>query len=246
MKNIFIFFVTLPLVTHPLFLKGQGQILNSNYLTTRYSLERMATVGVNSNSILPGLPLPPPDLVGNPFLNDTYNTTNLLLYNNEVITNIPCKLNLLQDELYLLTKQGLRVIEGNKIKSFASQDSLTKVNHTFINAQEFKSSNNAPLRGFFEILYDAPFALLKRNEAYIIESNYNVALNVGSRDNKIKKTYKYYYLMDGVTTEIPKKSITKIFSDKKTEVDNYIKLNNLNLKDERHLILVFEYFNQLK
>ena len=224
---------------------GQGQILNSNYLTTRYSLERISTEGIGNNSILPGLAPPSGELVGDPFLTLTFNSGNYVLYDGTVVRNVPGKLDILRNEIYFKTAKGIRVFDGQKVKSFWYSDSLTSTPHTFINSREFNQRENDPEVGFLEIIQDGPVALLKKSKAYIIKSNYNQALNVGSRDDKIKKTYKFYYWADEVLNELPKKTLTKIFGDKKNQVDDYIKVNNLDIREQKHLKLIFEYANTL-
>mgnify|MGYP003576835797 CR=1 FL=1 len=220
-----------------------GQMLNSSYLTARYSLDRISAGGVSNNSVLPGLPMPPPELIGDPFLSLHYNTGNYLLYDNNVLNNVPSKLDLLRNEFYFITSRGVRVFDGGNVKSFSIKDSLTSQAISYINARELKYEDNTFGSGFYAIIYDAPFALLKKTEAQIIKSNYNAALNVGARDDRIKKFTNYYYLVDGIVRKLPKKSITQIFGAAKADVDSHIKLNDLNLKEESHLKLAFEYYN---
>jgi hypothetical protein len=220
---------------------------NKNYISNRYSLERMSGVGAGSTAVLPGLPMAGAEVVGDPFSKPNFSQTSALFYNDRVFNGISAKLNLLSDEFYFQTKEGVRVLGGDQIKSFTFTDSLTKKVSTHINGKEFKTSAGIPHKGFFEILYDAEMALLKKTEAYITKANYSVALNVGSKDHKVNKKVIYYYLSGDVVEELPAgKALTSIFGDQKSKVDKYIKINQLNLKDERHLGLVFEYYNQSK
>ena len=222
-----------------------AQNANKNYLSNRYSLERMGTVGAMSNSVLPGLPMASPDVVGDPFSKPHFSLISALLYNDQVINGVPAKHDLVSDEFYFQTKQGLRSLSGHQIKSFSFVDSITQKKSVYINAKDFQSKAGTPHKGFFEILYDGEMALVKKTEATVKMANYNITLNVGNRDHQVLKKVEYYYLTGDAAELVPgPKTLTTLFGDQKAAVDKYIKINQLNLKDERHLMLVFEYYNQ--
>jgi hypothetical protein len=233
MKRILLFGFLLILI------KSQAQSSDKLYLSNRYSLERMGSLSTNTNSV-PGLPAPNPEVIGDRFSKTHFALTNAVLYNEQTITALPAKYDLLHDEFYFQTKQGLRVIAGRQIKSFSFSDSLTQKISYYINAKEFKTNTGSLHAGFFEILFDGSMALLKKQTATVQQANYHVALNVGRLDHQISKKTEYYYLKDDVAMPLPKKSVTTIFGDKKVAIDKYIKINQLNTKDERHLILIFE------
>ena len=224
---------------------GLSQV-DKSYLSNRYSLERMGSLSTGTNSVLPGLPASSPEVMGDPFLKPNQAMGILLLYNDQVFKDVYSKYDLIHDDLYFFTKQGTRVVAGTQVKSFILTDSLTRKLSTYINAKEFKMASGAPLIGFFEILYDGHTALLKRIEATINKANYNVALSVGRRDHTIAKKIIYFYLTGNVATELPAKKLTTIFGNQQEKIDRFIKVNGLNVKDERHLILVFEHYNQLE
>lgn len=226
-------------------ISAASQSESKSYLSNRYSLERIGSVNPGTNTVLPGLPLPPPDLIGDPFLQKHYGESNFLLYTDRSFGGLYAKLDLLHDLFYIKTNDGVRVLEGPRVKSFTFRDSLTNKSTTYINGHEFKGESGVSLSGFFEVLFDAPISLIKKTEAHVVKSNFNATLNVGKRDDQIKKTTEYYYLKDGAAALVPAKSLTKIFGEKKPEVDRFIKINNLNPKDERHLILIFEHYNGL-
>lgn len=224
---------------------GIAQNSGKTYLSTRYSLERMGTID-NSNTVLPGLPPAAPDVIGDPFSKSNFSETTALLYNDQTISKVHSKYDMMHDDFYILTKQGIRVMPGHLVKSYSYVDSISKKKSTYINAKEFKSPSGAPYAGFFEIVYDGSTALLKKTEASIQKANYHVALNVGRQDHHVNKKSEYYYLLNNITEKLPAtKNITEIFTNKKDSVEKFIKINQLNLKDERHLILIFEYYNQI-
>jgi len=223
-----------------------GQSTDKNYLSNRYSIERMGTVGQASVAVLPGMAASTPDIIGDQFLKSNFGLTTAIMYNNQVLDQVNLKYDLLHNDFYIQSKQGLRVLSGEHVKSYTLIDSITKKESMFINAKEFKSGNGTAYLGFYEILIDGKMALLKKTTAKIVKANYNATLNVGKRDHQIKKEIEYQYLSNDVVLQLPTtKSLTSIFGDSKALMDKYIKVNQLNLKDERHLKLVFEHFNSL-
>lgn len=222
-----------------------GFAQNKSYLSNRYALERMGTLNVGTNPVMPGLPMAAPEVMGDPYIKKNQSLGTVLLYNDQVFRGMYTKYDLLQDEFYFFTKQGIRVVNGNQVKSFVFQDSLTQKESTYINAKEFKLKSGVPLIGFFEVVFDGQTALLKKTDAIVIKANYNVALSVGRKDHTITKKTAYYYLMDNFINELPEKKITSIFEEQQGKMDKFIKVNQLNLKDERHLSLLFENYNQI-
>ena len=221
-----------------------AQSNDKTYLSNRYSLERMGSMGANSNSVIPGLPPAPPEVIGDPFSKRNFATTKALLYNDQNISGVQAKYDILHDDFYIQTKQGLRVLSGHQVKSYSFIDSLTKKESTYINGKEFKSGNGTAYTGFFEILSYGKMAFFKKTEASIQKANYHVALNVGRQDHQVNKKSEYYYLKNDIVEKLPNvKNFTSIFGDQKASVDKFIKVNQLNIKDERHITLLFDHFN---
>jgi hypothetical protein len=217
---------------------------DKTYLSNRYALERMGTVGANSNGVIPGLPPAAPEVIGDPFSKRNFAITRALLYNDQTINGVQAKYDILHDDFYIQTKQGLRVLPGHQVKSYTFTDSISKKESTYINGKEFRSGNGTAYSGFFEIVYDGEVALFKKTEASVQKANYHVALNVGRQDHQVNKRSEFYYLSNDKVEKLPNvKGLTTIFGDQKPMVDKFIKTNQLNLKDERHLAGVFEYYN---
>jgi hypothetical protein len=222
-----------------------SQSQDKNYLSNRYSLERMGAINPNSNSVLPGLPAVNPEVIGDPFLKSHFSLTSALLYNDQTLNGIQSKYDLLHDDFYIQAKQGLRVLSGYQVKSYTFIDSITKKSSTYINAKEFKTGNSNPLKGFFEIVFDGKMAYLKKTDASVQKANYHVALNVGRQNHEVSKKIEYYYLVNDIVEKLPTaKHLTTIFGEHQAVMEKFIKVNQLNLKDERHISLMFEYYNQ--
>jgi hypothetical protein len=219
---------------------------NSNYLHTRNVLERLSTrsFGITSAGV-PTLPMAAPEVKGDVYLTPTFNLSLFQLYDSDqLVEGFYAKLDIQKNEFDLMTKQGVRVLAGKKVKAFACLDSLTQKKSNFINAREWKWEQDVPLEGFLKILSDGQLLLVKRTEVIFRKADYNAALNVGSRDHKYLKKDHLYYISGDIIRKLPgKKDFTKIFGDRKEEMDKYIRTNQLNIHKESDLITLFNYFN---
>jgi hypothetical protein len=86
--------------------------------------------------------------------------------------------------------------------------------------------------------------LLKRSELHTKKANYNVALDVGSKDTKLYLKDVFLYAKDKELIRVKgKDDILKASGDRATEVESYMKVNKLNINKQPGLVKVFEFMN---
>jgi hypothetical protein len=187
---------------------------------------------------------PDSKVVGSPYLNDDWRSTNIILNGNENINNYLVKYNIHSDMLEIKVNDEVRGLEGNKVKSF-SFVLADQSYRTFLRASNFESVEE--LSGFVEVLEEGKIALLKKLSVTIIRPDYSVQLNVGSRDTRIVQKETFYYSDEKSIWEVPtsKKKLLKLFEDQKDRVSEFIETNNINLKNEDELRSVFSFYNNL-
>lgn len=232
-----------------LFLHASSFAQTDSYLHNRYALERIISstselywggIKTFSASTLPV------GTVGDIYLTSTFNISAFQLYEGgKVIEGYPCKLDLRLNEFDIKTKEGIKVLPGKLVKSFIYDDSVTNQRHNFVNASEWKSANGATLSGFLEILADGKIKLVGYTELVFLKADYNVAKDVGNKDNRYIKKEKYFYIADNSINPLPKKKeLLTIFGDQKESLQQYISKENLNVKNTDDLIKLFSYYNQ--
>jgi hypothetical protein len=150
-----------------------------------------------------GIEVPPGSIVGDPYLNQEWRSANLLLYKQDkVIINVPVRLDVYNFGLEVKTNEGIRFIDGAMVKNFECRDLPERESKLYINTKEY-SSMQPHLSGFFEILSEGKQQLLKLTVVRIKKPDYNVALNVGSRDTKIYKVTNYYLANESGLYKLP-------------------------------------------
>jgi hypothetical protein len=112
----------------------------------------------------------------------------------------------------------------------------------FINVQTYKNEGTA-MSGFFQVLVDGSLPLFKKTEISIQKANYVKEFDTGSRDEKIHKKEIFYYADQNDVFKVPKKKLTAIFKEHIQEMDQFIKVNDLNPKDAIDLQRIFEKYN---
>lgn len=229
------------------FVKAQNSAI-PNYVRAVNALERLSdSNGLGTNEMVYGIPLPPGKVIGDTYLSTSWKKSVILLYKeNKLLEGYQVRYDVQADELEVKTSKGIKVLKGRAIKSFMWIDSLRTDPYYFVNAADYKT-DGAPLAGFFEVLVDGPTPLFKKTRLAMKKANYNVALNVGSRDDQILKVHEYFVARSGKVTEIPssRKKIAAVFSPKEEDIAKYMNANDLSVRKETDLVHIFQFYNSL-
>lgn len=220
-----------------------------NFMHDRYLIERMSNpeVLLKSGGTVQTLPMAPPDVLGSERLYDYYNLASFLLNDSTLLEAVPARFYVLSNEFEIKTKQGPRALKGDKVKSFVWIDSASRNPQYFVNMKEFKRENGVSGTGFMQILTEGNITLLKQTEILFKEANYHVALNVGNRDHEFIRRTNLYYLKGDTFQPLPsRKKLLSIFPDKQAELQKFVKLNQLDLGNEHHILALIGFYNKIK
>ncbi len=106
----------------------------------------------------------------------------------------------------------------------------------------FPSIGNFTKDNYFQVIVKGKFSLLKKEENLVSERT-----AVGTPSVRYFQKIPRYYIYDGAKMSIVKtdsKSIAPALNVKKEDMDRYAKENNLNLKNDSDLKIIFEYFSK--
>ncbi|MFM8744440.1 MAG: hypothetical protein ACKODM_14105, partial [Cytophagales bacterium] len=107
---------------------------NENFLHKRYIVERLTDMNSLQTGSIPNLPSAPPGLQGDVYLTPHFQESSFTLFKDEQkITGFFSKLDLQRHEFNLITPQGVRVLNGDLVRSVVSLDSITKIPHYYFN-----------------------------------------------------------------------------------------------------------------
>jgi hypothetical protein len=220
-----------------------GQNIVPTRIKAQTTLTKLSS-GYSPGQVMQGIAQPLGDVIGDGYLNDTWNVGTIMLFESEkIVESVPLKYNIQQDQLELMTGDVIRAIDGIKIKSVIWIDSITRVPVYYINAKGYQL-DGTKLNGLLEVVVDGVFPLFKRTTIIEKEANYVKEFDVGSRDKKLEKKEVFYYSNNHDLVKIKnKKSLLPAFQLEAQNVDNFIKINSLDVKSQNGLTRIFEYYN---
>ena len=245
MKNL-IYLSAFLLLVQPSFAQTSAAPTN---IAAAYNLDRMSDFrGLSSGELVLGIPMSPGKTVGDTYLSVDWKTGTILLYDdNKMIERYPIRYDMQTNEIEIKASNGIKALQGQRIKSFTWIDSPASPPIYFINAKDLRRDDGVVLTGFLQVLEDGSIPLFKRTYLQIKKADYNVSLNVGSTDDKILKKEEFYLLQDGKIVEVPssRKKLVSFFGEHAADVEKFIKDENLVVSKENDLQRIFSHYNSL-
>ncbi|WP_460472417.1 hypothetical protein [Emticicia fontis] len=225
--------------------------------TTRDALNQNLTISQHNSSMLYGFDNRTSEIQGSYYLDPEWSVATVRFYPRTIstpkgiikldsVSDVQIRIVLKGNDVEFNTQEGIKVISGTLIKSFTAkkQDFWVK---NYISTLEFNDESEKIKAGFFELLADGKVKLLDYSKLKIQQPDYVAALNVGSKDVKIN-IEKQLYIAKGkevIKFNTGKKDLYELMADKKPEIEKFVKVNKLNLKDRTDLAKVFQYYNTL-
>jgi hypothetical protein len=192
--------------------------------------------GLYNGSLYPGYPFHFKN--GSPFFNSNKLDTGSVIYDDILYENLPLLYDNLKD-VVIIDDNGSQIqLNSKKISEF------TLPGHHFIRLGKNDMNNSRIINtGFYEILYNGYNSVLKRVIKTIEDD-----LSSGEVVERVIHQSDYYYFKkdNAIYPAENKKDITAIFSDRKKEVQQFIRKNKLNLrKDKENVLLrIASYLNR--
>lgn len=185
---------------------------------------------------------PKPETIESVYMTDDWSTGTVLLKSGEAIPNLPIKYDLKNNLLEIRTNAGIKVAGFTKLKGFEIEGVADK--QIFLNAAEL---NIADLTGLVEELVKDKVSLYSKSYLEVLPSNYNPALNVGSRTDTFVKKEKIFLVRDNVVTDVTKsgKKILGMFGERSGAIEQFVKENDLSYKNKEDLKKIVEKYNEL-
>lgn len=182
----------------------------------------------------------PKNTEGSPYLVDDWQPADIIFKDGKAVAGLLVRYNVLQGRLmYKYNNTTYVVGEPDSISEMRLPDKVFVYRKFIINKKDTGKS-------FFEVIVDGKASLLNRYKIEMIPSNYNAALDFGSKNTKlIMKQQLYVQLGEKIVILDKKKQLLEILQDKKEEVFKYMKKERLSFKNKEDMIKVIKYYNLL-
>jgi len=174
---------------------------------------------------------------GHPFFKENKPGIGSVLYDGVLFENLSLQFDEVQEVLVADSARRIQLV-NERIENFSlyGNNFVRLVKDTLATAGTVKT-------GFYNILYDGPHSLFKREEKFVREE-----VSTGELQRFIEVHTFYYIKKDNAYLPVrAKKSILSIFPDKKKEIKQYIRKNKLSYKRDRDNMLAktTAYYDQL-
>jgi hypothetical protein len=179
---------------------------------------------------------------GSYYISENWNTGTIYLKSGDTLKGYPLKYDIDKNLIEIKTPQQIKALSGNNVIAFEWDDTQRK--SFFLNGEQY-TFEGTKLYGFYQILTPGKVELLSKIFLEIKRADYNVALDVGSRADKIIQREKLFVAKDKQLFELKSREIPKPLSDKALEIKVYLKQNNLKLNKKDDAIRLVNYYNSI-
>lgn len=185
--------------------------------------------------------LPVSEVSGTIYLDEAWSLGTIYLKNESVLNDVRLRYDMEKNQFELDHGPHVRVLAGAFVSHFEHKDAKGqwKYYDSYVSFPGLGQINE----GFFERIVDGNPGLFLKSEIEIIKPSYLAALDVGERSTRYVKNEIFYLLINGTTRELPKKKkeFYALFGEHTEVIKEFVKANNINLKQREGLIKVIRH-----
>src|SRR5689334_8425733 len=94
--------------------------------------------GLSKGDLLYGVPLPPGNVIGDAYLNKTWNPAKIFMYGGKVIDGFAVRYDIKNEVLEIKARNGIKILETRLIQTLVWADSTSGEQTFFVNAAEYR------------------------------------------------------------------------------------------------------------
>jgi hypothetical protein len=180
------------------------------------------------------------DVVGSEFLDNNWSDAIVQTQKGEIYKDIKVKYSVLGDLLYFLGEKDATMKFIVPIKEFTL---LSTLGSPKVFRSGFPKTNDYNEASFYQVLTEGKVMLLKKVIKRITDRReYNSAVTT----KEFISNTKYFLYQDGKMAELKRdKSFILSYLTKKEEMEKFMTTNKADVKNEVHLIALFNFYNTL-
>ncbi len=181
------------------------------------------------------------DIKGSPFMFGDWVLGTVMLGNGDTYSNVPLKYNIFDEKLYFKNPKNAELLEFvQPVKSFK----FIELKGSGIFSKGFPTIDKFNTETFYDVLFDGKVKLLNKKYKTLLEVK---PYNSATAEKSFVDQNEYYLFKDSKIKRIKnsKKDFLEIFSDKSNQVDDFIKKEKIDFKNNDDLVKVFSYYDSL-
>lgn len=226
----------------------KAHILTLTFLLSTKSLLAQFSGNTNNNTITgpqnvfkSEIPLAEPSIKGSTYLDEQWHAAEIVLNDGYAIEELPVRIEIEQANVEIKYKGEVKYLDLKKVDFIKYAGNQNGARQIIKRADGFML-NNVPLKGIVVVHKGERYLAIKHYYIEFLQANYNVAMDVGSKDHRKVKREKLYIargnqliLMKGKE----KKIAAKLGADKDKAI-SLIKEHHLNLSQEEDLNMLVD------
>ncbi len=159
------------------------------------------------------------------------------------LSGLPIKYNVLSRLFEIKKGDQIKILSDSRVEAFTWNDLLGN-ERKYVSARNIEQSFEN--HGFFEIVESGTVTLLSYKTIEITDSNYNTALQIGSKEKTYSGKEKYYLLYNNVVKEMNrKKDLLKSFGEQSDKMHQYMKNSDLSIRKRSELANIVRHYNSV-
>ena len=184
---------------------------------------------------------------GSPFYFDNWVKGSIILGNGQKTENLSLKFNAHENELLMNQSKTRAVyIPKEKINSFSLFNPETNQEVIFQNLPHHKKADQTH---FYKLLFNGEVSLYEDIIVVFEKADYQGGYSNDKTFDEFKRYSNYYYISEPDSEfhklKMTSSGISKAFPNHSAEIKKFIKREDINLKNEKDLVKVFNYHQQL-
>ncbi|GGH17285.1 hypothetical protein [Pedobacter zeae] len=180
------------------------------------------------------------DVKGSPYLSDNWTFGKVTTKSGKQYVDVPLKYNVMDDKLIFKHENGNQMYFVEPVIAFELNNLISGTSAKFVNGLPAIDHYNA--LSYYEVIFSGPISLFKKTNKVITESKeYGSALI----NKSFNTTLNYFALSDGKISKITpnRKAISTLFPSKEQQLNDYLKKEKIDLKNDEDLKKLFAYLN---
>jgi hypothetical protein len=191
------------------------------------------------------IPIAPPTTVGSSYLDEHWQPAEMLVKTDLLVQDLSARLELEQGMIEFKVNNQVRHLPIGKVE-YVNIINAKNERSIFRKASAYEFEG-ARLQGIVEVISDGPFGVIKQHYIEVLQANYNVAMDVGSRDHRRVKRERLFLLYNGkliAAKGSSRKLVPLLDSQHQVVASAIIKEHDLRISEEADLRRFASLMNQ--
>lgn len=186
-----------------------------------------------------------PDVKGFPYFLEDWSYTLISLADGRTFDMVKARIDLYKEEVYFKTKDNVEmVLDSGSVKEIDVYESATNKQKVFKFRTGFPQINNQDQNTFYQVVCDGNVTLLK-----LISKKISVNKNdlSGEVERRFDVSEEYYIFRNNQMKRLKKEKdfILKNVSQKKEQIEEFVKQHSIDFKNMHDIIQLFNFYNSL-